>query len=159
MSGVSPVSNTALAFIAESNRIEGINRGVTEAELEAHQVILASHLTVADVEAFVGVVAGAPMRRYSDQNVRVGSHRPIAGGPHVERELAYLLEAIRDDVLTPYDAHQQYEHLHPFMDGNGRSGRAVWAWHMLQRGQDPFALPFLHRWYYQSLDAARGGAS
>jgi len=41
------------------------------------------------------------------------------------------------------------------MDGNGRSGRAIWAWQMLGDEQDPFAIPFLHRFYYQTLDASR----
>ena len=48
-----------------------------------------------------------------------------------------------------------YEMLHPFMDGNGRSGRALWAWMMLRLGQDPFALLFLHRFYYQTLENSR----
>lgn len=45
--------------------------------------------------------------------------------------------------------------LHPFMDGNGRTGRAVWAWAMQRDGQDPFALSFLHRFYYQTLEYSR----
>jgi len=41
------------------------------------------------------------------------------------------------------------------MDGNGRTGRAIWAWQMQRLGRDPFALPFLHRFYYQTLEAIR----
>ncbi len=46
----------------------------------------------------------------------------------------------------------RYELLHPFSVGNGRSGRTLWAWCMLRRGDDPFTLPFLHRFYYQTLE-------
>jgi Fic family protein len=37
------------------------------------------------------------------------------------------------------------------MDGNGRTGRMLWAWHMKHQGRDPFLRPFLHTWYYQTL--------
>jgi Fic family protein len=38
------------------------------------------------------------------------------------------------------------------MDGNGRSGRAIWLWQMLrQEGGAP--LGFLHHFYYQTLEA------
>jgi Fic family protein len=57
--------------------------------------------------------------------------------------------------FSPYQQHHQYESLHPFTDGNGRSGRTIWAWHMMRVGRDPFALPFLHRFYYQALEAGR----
>ncbi len=58
-------------------------------------------------------------------------------------------------ALSPFEAHVAYEKSHPFMDGNGRSGRAIWAWMMQREGLDPYSLQFLHRWYYQSLNAAR----
>lgn len=145
------------AFVAESNRIEGITRPPLQAELDAHRTLWGlAAVEVVDLEQFVEFVApGARLRRHPGRDVRVGNHRPLPGGPQIERALARLLAAIQDGDLTPYEAHCRYEALHPFMDGNGRSGRALWAWHMQRVGLDPFALPFLHRWYYQSLDAWR----
>jgi hypothetical protein len=90
------------------------------------------------------------------------AHLPRPGGPWIEIELDELLVRINDRDLDPYAAHLRYEALHPFMDGNGRSGRAIWAWHMQREWRDPFALPFLHRFYYQALDASSeriGGAA
>jgi hypothetical protein len=142
-------------FVRESNRIEGILREPLQREIDAHAAFLALRMvTLADLEAFVADIAGVPLRRVVGQDVRVGGHVPPPGGPVIERELNYLLR----DVATgrsPYEVHVDYELLHPFMDGNGRSGRVLWAWQMRDQGQDPFSLPFLHRFYYQTLDAAR----
>lgn len=146
-------------FVAESNRIEGINRDPTQREIDAHAVFLSLRtITVADMEAFVRDVAEADLRRERGMNVRVGSHFPPSGGPTIETELKNILVVANVGDWTPFDVHREYEGLHPFMDGNGRSGRALWAWQMLRDGEDPFALPFLHRWYYQSLEDARLGA-
>lgn len=147
------------AFVIESNRIEGIHRPPRDYEGGAHARLLAlDHVAVPDMEMFVRDVAAVPLRRARGQDVWVGDHRPPAGGPAIETELAALLEVINErGALTPYEAHVRYEALHPFLDGNGRSGRALWAWQMLREGQDPFALPFLHRFYYQALSANTSG--
>jgi Fic family protein len=55
----------------------------------------------------------------------------------------------------PWKCHVRFETLHPFLDGIGRTGRAIWVWQMQRIGRDPFALPFLHRAYYQSLENTR----
>lgn len=143
------------AFVEESNRIEGI-LALRPVEVKAHEVLLArDEIVLDDVVAFVSVVAGARLRERAGMNVRVGNHVPPPGGPEIGRSLTSLLRRLFRLELTPYEGHVAYEQLHPFMDGNGRSGRAIWAWHMMTSGQDPFALPFLHRWYYQALDASR----
>lgn len=48
-----------------------------------------------------------------------------------------------------YRCHVVYETLHPFTDGNGRSGRAVWLRQMGWIVRAP--LGFLHHFYYQTL--------
>lgn len=63
-----------------------------------------------------------------------------------------LLQRVRAGELTPMRAHVEYETLHPFMDGNGRSGRVLWAWQMRRDGRDPLQLGFLHAFYYQALN-------
>jgi hypothetical protein len=156
---------TLLDFVRESNRIEGIHREPHPSEVQVHERFLAlAEITTADLGQFVGVVAGVPLRDCYGRDVRVGAHFPPPGGPEIREELDKLLAEINAGLYeSPWAAHVRYEKLHPFMDGNGRSGRVLWAWQMRHEGHDPFALPFLHRFYYQTLDASgsasKGGGS
>jgi hypothetical protein len=144
-----------LDFIEESNQIEGIVRSALHEEVIAHTDFLSNpSISVADLERFVLVVAAVKLRERIGMNVRVGAHRPPPGGPFVRERLTEIVKYANDDH-SPYTVHVAYETLHPFMDGNGRSGRVLWAWMMQRQGQNPYALGFLHRWYYQSLDGAR----
>lgn len=145
-------------FIRESNLIEGIDRWPTDGEIKAHEEFLdLPEVRVPEMESFVRDVAARRLRDRIGMNVTVGSHRPPPGGPHIRSELSDLLAGIQEvGEYTPWAAHVAYEKLHPFLDGNGRSGRVLWAWHMRQEGHDPFSLPFLHRAYYQALEADRG---
>lgn len=139
-------------FVRESNRIEAIYREPTEVEMTAHCALLdLDELTMDAVVGFVAEIAKAPLRARLGMDVRVGPHLPPRGGPAVEASLKRTLSDINAGLRTPFEAHCAYEELHPFLDGNGRSGRAIWAWQMLRDGRDPFALPFLQRWYYDSL--------
>lgn len=140
-------------FVRESNRIEGIHREPTNDEIEMHRYMeTASSIEVSDVELFVSKIQpGAKLREHAGMNVRVGKHIPIAGGPVVKGMLENILMDMAES--SPYAIHQRYEHLHPFMDGNGRSGRALWL--RMMGGSDRVPLGFLHTWYYQSLDGWR----
>lgn len=140
-------------FMRESLRIEGIHRDPTEAELIETRVFLFRRtLCVAAMVDLVAVYAhGAALRGKAGMNVCVGGHIPLPGGPAVKGVLEWLLNQAAQSKLTPYEAHQRYEELHPFMDGNGRSGRTLWLWMM--GGRAP--LGFLHTFYYQALQARR----
>jgi len=144
-------------FIRESNRIEGILRDLTEDEIAAHERLLKLFqlhpTTVGDFQAVIA--PGKPIRERTGMNVRVGNHIAPEGGPGIIRRLQRILSNANDGSRSPWSVHIAFETLHPYMDGNGRTGRAIWAWQMQRLGHDPFALPFLHRFYYQTLDASR----
>ena len=145
-----------LEFLIESNKIEGITRKPTIDELMScsHFVNL-SVVDIQDLISFVGVSEpGARLRDQPGMDVRVGQYYPPAGGQHIIYALQELLEQINIGEITPYAAHVAYETLHPFTDGNGRSGRILWAWHMARIGQG-ISLGFLHTFYYQSLSHSR----
>ena len=149
-------------FVTESNRIEGIHRKPTMAELRAHCVLLSyPMLSVHHIEAFVDVVApGKPLRRRAGMDVRVGAHIAPQGGPDIAVALEMLLDKASRGV-DAYVTHLRYETLHPFMDGNGRSVRALWLWQMLNQCEAYHALRmgFLHLFYYQTLAAIPQRAS
>ena len=143
-------------FIRESNRIEGITRNPTDMEVGISDWFLGlSLITIPDLETIVKVFEpDAELRDRRGLNVVVGNHQPPPGGPLIRLELDQLLKKCvrargpRDP--SPFKVHAAYETLHPFTDGNGRSGRLLWAWQM-----PSFQLGFLHTWYYQSLDEFR----
>lgn len=147
-----------LRFVEESNRIEDIHM-VREVEIEAANRFLAlERITIADLVEFVHINArGAKLRNQVGMDVRVGSHLPMRGGPAVTAALLDLLGLVNGEGTSdPFTVHALYENIHPFQDGNGRSGRILWAWQMLHDGH-PFGLRlgFLHAFYYQALEATQ----
>lgn len=138
-------------FIRESNRIEGIHRDPTEEELEEYSRFMRlDKITVEDLEKFVSVYQ--PNARLRDQyglNVRIGPYYPPKGCPEIRENLKTILANIEHGGAEAYQTHIVYENLHPFTDGNGRSGRMLWLWQMRHA-----PLGFLHTFYYQTLDAS-----
>lgn len=138
-------------FIRESNRIEGIHRDPTDCEWEATKAFLKlQEPKIADLEAFVAAIA--PGHRLRDQyglNVRVGDHVAPAGCPEIRQSLNTILGRACGGE-DAWRVHLDYEALHPFTDGNGRSGRLLWLWQM---GDAP--IGFLHQFYYQTLSNIR----
>ncbi len=141
-------------FVRESNRIENILRQPTKEEMNEHNKFISLPIiTIQHLVDFVGVYQPeARLRDRAGLNVRVGQHIPPAGGQQIAYKLQELLDNV--DSMTPHEAHVEYETLHPFTDGNGRSGRALWAWHMMQI-EGAYPLGFLHHFYYQSLGGSR----
>ena len=139
-------------FMRESNRIEGIHRDPTKREIEATARFLSctQAVTITDLIALVAVYQPNARPRFSQGlDVYVGQYQAPRGGPHIQQSLQLLLDAASPRSADPYLIHVAYEKLHPFTDGNGRSGRALWLWCMGGMWKAP--LGFLHHFYYQTL--------
>jgi Fic/DOC family len=141
-----------LKFINESNRIEGIIREATNGEITEYVRFMELEcVRVEDMEHFVKIYqSNAKLRDKVGLNVRVGNHFPPYGSPEIKHKLEDLLKRACVMPENAYRHHLEYETLHPFTDGNGRSGRMLWAWQMSQIGYD-FEIGFLHKFYYQTL--------
>lgn len=142
------------AFLRESNAIEGIHREPYLAEVAAadHFMRLPG-LGLQDVNDIQSAFApGHKLRERIGLDVRVGTYIAPRGGPEVRDCLCGILLEMQAE-RAPWKTHVAFEMLHPYTDGNGRTGRILWAWHMQRLGRDPFALSFLHRFYYQTLEA------
>jgi len=146
-----------LKFIKESNAIENIHRDPTKKEIKEYNRFLdLDAVTIQDLEKFVSVNApGHILRDREGVNVYIGGQCAPLGGA----SLPYKLLTILDDMeeAGAYSTHVKYEHLHPFTDGNGRSGRALWLWQTkkLYEYIPHFRLGFLLENYYQGLQHAR----
>ena len=148
--------STLTGFIIESNRIEVITVDPSVREIDGYKAFLKHYeLKVGDVCQLVQAIQpGTRLRMEPGMDVQVGAHTPRRGGNLVLMQFKDLMN--RDITIShpwehAWELHLESENLHPFMDCNGRSGRAVWLW--LMAGAAP--LGFLHHFYYQTLHNAR----
>lgn len=140
-----------LEFLLESNKIER-KHGYTPGELIAYKKFLKLELpTITDIERVMDHIQPDAILRDtpSAPNVSVGRHIAPNSGPGIRRELEALMNTL--DIHSPWQFHRLYEFLHPFTDGNGRTGRLIWLWQMVNMYDWRFERPFLHQFYYQTL--------
>lgn len=105
--------------------------------------------------------------RYRTIAVRVGRHVPPPAAD-VSGLMFELLEwwntraTDLSPVLSSAILHYQFEWIHPFADGNGRTGRALALWELYRRGFDSHHIFSVDEYYwedrpayYEALDAVR----
>jgi hypothetical protein len=143
-----------MEFAKESNRIAGITNAYDNERMfeELDSFLTLEKLTVDNV---CGFNEWGELRDRDGMNVWIPGKMAPAGGNYIRRSLETLLSNISNHGNTSnvdvYNCHLCFESAHPFMDGNGRTGRAIWLWQMVNHHNYDLSLGFLHKFYYQSL--------
>ena len=97
-------------------------------------------------------------------------YTPPRGKGVVEKKMADLMEFLNDDIQYPIDpllkmamAHYQFEAIHPFRDGNGRTGRILCILYLIQKQLLDLPILYLSSYilqnkdeYYQKLNGITG---
>ncbi len=146
-----------IKFVRESNLIENIDRDLTKAEIEEmERFVKLDNILLDDVIKFVSIYEPeAKLRCKKGMNVSVGDYMPPDGEVGMGYKLLDILDDIEPTKWSAFEIHNRYESLHPFTDGNGRSGRAIWLWQMTKFYSHVPRLSFLQTYYYQSLSFCR----
>ncbi len=140
-------------FLTESNAIEDLGPPNDGDIKVANHFLKRVIITVDDLSIFVSTLTGVPeLRSRKGMNMRVGNHLAPLGGLDITRALKYILTVVNNNERHPYTIHHEYESLHPFSDGNGRSGRLLWAWQMRKNYSWNITNGFLKTFYFQSLE-------
>jgi len=136
-------------FVHESNCIEGIinDREDESALIRLQRLLKHPDLAISIISKYNN--AGF-LRNKPGMDVYVGKYTPPQGGFSMTAALREVLDRANEGY-HPYKVHQLFESLHPYMDGNGRTGRAIWLWQMVRQKGYNLDLGFLHAYYYQSL--------
>lgn len=150
--------------LRESNLIEGIDDAsadrhlgrswdyLSDADDLTREVLLTTHLLATHWQ--LDDDAG----RLRMVNVTIGG-RACPDWRNVSGLVAEWLAGMRGWVeLDPVAEHVKFEHIHPFIDGNGRAGRLLLWWHQIRLGQPPTLLRAAERFaYYEWFTGAAHG--
>ena len=128
-----------------------------------------THEDILKLHAIIGgmVMDQGRAGRYRDIRVRVGRYLP----PPPEQVSGLMSELLGwwneeaskwSPVVTSVIIHYRFEEIHPFADGNGRTGRTLALWELYRRGFDTHHIFSVDEFYwenrpryYESLDAVR----
>jgi Fic family protein len=151
-------------------RREVLNYFAALRHVEKHAAMkVLTHADILRLHAIIGskVMDQGEAGRYRTIRVRVGPHVP----PPPNEVSGFMFELLEwwnkrapslSPVLSSAIVHYRFEAVHPFADGNGRTGRALALWELYRRGFDSHHIFSVDEFYwedrpryYAALQAAR----
>lgn len=155
---------------AESHRREVLNSFAGLRFIEKH--IGKVTITGDDILRLHGIIGGGVMHQghagvYRTIPVRVGSYvpPPAADVARLMREYVEWWNTAAGNhspIVSSAILHSRFEDIHPFADGNGRTGRAIALWELYRRGFDSHHIFSVDEYfwsdrarYYMALDSVR----
>jgi Fic family protein len=135
-----------LNYFAGLRHVEKLAAGK---EIIRHEDLFELHRILAS-----GVMDQGDAGRYRSIAVRVGTYIPPAPA-EVPGLMLELLEWWNNKageispVLSSAILHYRFEAIHPFGDGNGRTGRALALWEMYRRGFDTHHIFSVDEYYWE----------
>lgn len=108
------------------------------------------YLVLADKKDDRGVYRRVPVRIMGAQHEPV---QPYLIAPKMEQLLRYYAESKEHIVTKLARFHIEFEGIHPFIDGNGRTGRLLVNLELMKAGYPPIDIKFTDRIaYYNAFD-------
>ena len=145
-------------FAYESNMIERILDEQSASEhYHALKILLSvDEMSINALKNFVRVIQpDAKLRELPSDRVWIGGHE-APSGPVAYTAITKLIELVNNNQEDAWTTHKLYESIHPFLDGNGRSGRALFLWQISYNDERYYpSLSFLHNVYYRELSQQR----
>ena len=109
------------------------------------------YLVLADKKDDRGVYRRVPVRIMGAQHEPV---QPYLIQPRIEQLMHSYAESTEHIVTKLARFHIEFEGIHPFIDGNGRTGRLLVNLELMKAGYPPIDIKFTDRMaYYNSFDA------
>lgn len=124
---------------SEMSEIRGHAQALDYMLENCHNELTEYHVTVMHSLLMKDMIASQDRGQYRKCMVYIGGHEalmPIQLKPRMERLIAWAKNA--QNAAQCWVIHDEFEVIHPFIDGNGRTGRLILNWVRLRAG-----LPFL----------------
>ena len=146
-----------IVAVASRSKCEVVNYFAALRHIEKHNV--RRRITHEDMFRLHKIIAAQVMDqgeagRYRTIRVRVGSYLP----PRPEDVSGLMFELLEwwnqdsttlSPVLSSAILHYQFEAIHPFADGNGRTGRLLALWELYRRGFDSNHIFSIDEFYWE----------